>query len=153
MTQRNTEEFQPSSERMKWLTGQIMNIAITIHKALGPGLLESVYEKCFCYELTKRGISFIRQQVVDINYDNKKIDEGLKIDILIDDLIIIELKAHEAIVEQHEYQLINYLKATSIEVGLLLNFGKKPEIKRKIYDNDKKAWISAGITEAPSPST
>ena len=90
MTQSNTEKiFKLLSERETWLTGQVVDIAINIPKALGPGLLESVYEKCFCYELTKRNSSLKRQEAVKIVYDNLVLDEGLRIDILVDDLIII----------------------------------------------------------------
>ncbi|MFN2439055.1 MAG: GxxExxY protein, partial [Chitinophagaceae bacterium] len=109
MTQSNTE-FAPLTEREQWLTGQIINIAISIHKTLGPGLLESVYDKCFCYELGKRNIPFTRQKCVEIIYDNLIIDEGLRIDILVDNLIIIELKAQENSHPVWEAQLLSYLK-------------------------------------------
>ena len=91
MAQSITEKkHKPLTERERWLASQIVDIAITIHRFLGPGLLESIYEKCFCYELAKRNISFIRQKAVDLVYDNLVIDDGLRIDILVDDLIVIE---------------------------------------------------------------
>lgn len=134
MTQSNTE-FLPITEREKWLTNQIVDIAFSIHKAIGPGLLESVYEKCFCYELTKRNISFTRQKSVAIVYDNLIIDEGLRIDILVDDLIIIELKAQENFHPVWEAQLLSYLKLTNKRLGYILNFHvplMKNGIKRMI---------------------
>ena len=134
MTQSNTE-FLPLSEREQWLTGQIVNIAFSIHKALGPGLLESVYEKCFCYELAKRNIPFVKQKCVEIIYDNLIIDEGLRIDILIDNLIIVELKAQENSHPVWEAQLLSYLKLTNKRLGYILNFHvplMKNGIKRMI---------------------
>ena len=136
MTQSNTEKtFKPLTEREIWLTNQIMDISFNLHKALGPGLLESVYEKCFCYELEKRKIPFIKQKAVQIIYDNLIIDEGLRIDILIEDLIIIELKAQENHHPVWEAQLLSYLKLTSKRLGYILNFHvplMKNGIKRMI---------------------
>ena len=127
--------FKPITEREKWLTEQIVNIAITIHKKIGPGLLESVYEKCFCYELGKRNIPFLKQKSVTIYYDSMFIDEGLKIDILVDDLIIIELKAQENYQPVWAAQLLSYLRLTGKRLGYILNFHvplMKDGIKRMI---------------------
>ena len=136
MAQSNTEkEYTSLTEREKWLAQQVINIAITIHKALGPGLLESVYEKCFCYELAKRNIPFTKQKAVPILYDSLTIDEGLRIDILVDDLIIIELKAQENYHPVWEAQLLSYLKLTNKRLGYILNFHvplMKDGIKRMI---------------------
>ncbi len=87
--------FKPLTERKNWLTGQVVDIAIYIHKALGPGLLESIYGKCFCYELSKRNIPFEQQKIVQLQYDKLVFDEGLRIDILIDKLVVVELKARD----------------------------------------------------------
>ena len=122
MAHSNTEEFETLSEREKFLADQIINIAINIHKALGPGLLESVYEKCFCYELAKRNIPFIKQKCAELVYDNMIIDEGLRIDILVDDLIVIEVKAQEIYHPVWEAQLLTYLKLTHKRLGYILNF-------------------------------
>ena len=133
-TLRNTEHL-PLSEREQWLANQVVNIAISIHKALGPGLLESVYEKCFCYELTKRQIPFLKQTNVPVFYDGFKIDDGLRIDILIDDLVIIELKAQENYHPVWQAQLLSYLKLTNKRLGYILNFHvplMKEGIKRTI---------------------
>jgi len=136
MTQSNTEKIhKPLTEREKWLTSQVMDIAIRIHRFLGPGLLESVYEKCFCYELAKRNIPFIKQKNIELIYDNFIIDEGLRIDILIDDLVIIELKAQELYHPVWEAQLLSYLKLTQKRLGYILNFHvplMKDGIKRMI---------------------
>jgi GxxExxY protein len=129
--------FKPITEREQWLTYQLMNISITIHKTLGPGLLESVYQKCFCYELAKRNIPFLRQQIVSVIYDNMIIDEGLRIDLLVDDLIIIELKAQENYHPVWEAQLLSSLKLTGKRLGYIMNFHvplMKDGIKRMVLN-------------------
>ena len=123
------------TEKENWLATQIVDIAICIHKALGPGLLESVYEKCFCYELTKRNILFERQKIVRLKYDELIIDEGLRIDILIDKLIVVELKAQEYYHPVWEAQLLSYLKLSNNRLGFILNFNvplMKDGIKRMV---------------------
>ncbi len=136
MTQSSTEKVnKPLTEREKWLTFQIIDIAITVHKYLGPGSLESIYERCFCYELAKRNIPFVKQKCIELVYDNLIIDEGLRIDILVDDLIIIELKAQEIYHPVWEAQLLSYLKLTQKRLGYILNFHvplMKDGIKRMI---------------------
>ena len=123
MAQSNTVKIhKPLTERERWLTSQIMDIAIGIHRFLGPGLLESVYEKCFYYELTKRNIPYLKQKCIELIYDNLIIDEGLRIDILVDDLIIIELKAQEVYHPVWDAQLLSYLKLTQKRLGYILNF-------------------------------
>ncbi len=87
--------YKRLSEREEFLGKQIVDVAFKIHKKLGPGLLESVYEKCFCYEFTIRNIPCKRQKDVPIFYDDLKIDDGLRLDLLVDELVIVELKAQE----------------------------------------------------------
>jgi GxxExxY protein len=136
MTQSGTEKnYLPLTERENWLAQEIVNIAFSIHIALGPGLLESVYQKCFCYELSKREIPFKTQQLVEITYDNLAIDDGLRLDIIVDDLIIIELKAQENSHPVWEAQLLSYLKLTGKRLGYIINFHVpliKDGIKRRI---------------------
>ena len=115
-------KFTPLSERQVFLTQEIMNIAYKIHKTLGPGLLESVYEKCFAYELDTRKICYKKQYFIDIIYDDLVVDNALKIDLWIDDLIIIELKAQENENAVWQAQLLSYLKLTGMRLGYLLNF-------------------------------
>ncbi len=91
-------------------------------------------------ELTLMGFSVEQQKRIDVYYFSYEVG-GYYAHLVVVDLVIVELKAHETIIEEHENQLINYLKATDIEVGLLLNFGKKPEVKRKVFDNDKKIML------------
>ena len=120
------------------LAYKIVGCAIEVHKQLGPGLLENIYERCLKYELELNGLKVKTQIPVEVIYKGKKIDSDLRLDLLVEDLIIVELKAAETLCDEHSIQLLNYLRATNIEVGLLLNFGKKPQIARKIYPNINK---------------
>ena len=93
-----------------------------VHRALGPGLLESAYESCLAYELSERGLFVERQKGVPITYKSVEVDAGFRIDLLVDKKIIIELKAVESIAPIHKAQLLTYLKLTGLKVGLLMNF-------------------------------
>ncbi|HAB51615.1 MAG: GxxExxY protein [Ignavibacteria bacterium RIFOXYB2_FULL_35_12] len=119
------------------LTSQIISCFYKVYNKLGFGFLEKVYENALLIELTKNELKIGRQKPINVYYDNKLVGEYFA-DLIVEDKVIIELKAAETLIEEHELQLINYLKATNIEVGLLLNFGRKPEIKRKIFTNDKR---------------
>ena len=110
------------SEQEEYLAKQIVDIAFKIHKTLGPGLLESVYLKCFCYELFIRNINYQQQQQVPIIYESITIDEGLRLDLLIEDLNIIELKAQENYHPVWEAQILSYLKLTDKRLRFLINF-------------------------------
>jgi GxxExxY protein len=117
------------------LTGQIIGAAIEVHKALGPGLLESVYEECLCHELDVRQIPYGRQQALPVEYKGVKIDCGYRIDLLVSDLVILELKSVDSLQPIHEAQLLTYLKLTGLRVGLLINFNVrvlKEGVKRLI---------------------
>ena len=118
----------------KALTSEIIGCFYDVYNKLGYGFLEKVYENALKYELEKKGLKVEKQKSITVFYDEIKVGEYFA-DLIVDDAIILELKAAESLCEEHEYQLINYLKATNIEVGLLLNFGKKPEIRRKIFSN------------------
>jgi GxxExxY protein len=121
----------------KEITDKILKAFYTVYNVLGYGFLEKVYENALYIELSKMGLAVIKQHPIKVYYERKQVGEYFA-DLLVQDLVIIELKASEGIVEEHEYQLLNYLKATDKEVGLLLNFGKRPEFKRKIFQNINK---------------
>jgi GxxExxY protein len=104
------------------LSYEITGLAIKVHKVLGPGLLESVYEKCLKYELVKNGYDVKQQLIVPVFYDNLKMDVDLRLDLLVNDLIIVELKAIENILPVHEAQLLTYMKLLQKPQGLLINF-------------------------------
>jgi len=116
------------------LTSKIIECFYRVYNTLGYGFLEKVYENALKIELEKSGLIVERQKPIKVYYGSNVVGEYFA-DLLVNDQVIIELKAAEVICEEHENQLLNYLKATGIEVGLLLNFGKKPEIKRKIFTN------------------
>ncbi|ULQ55263.1 GxxExxY protein [Flavihumibacter rivuli] len=123
------------SEHKEWLAKQVVDIAYRIHVDLGPGLLESVYEKCFCHELTKRNINHYTQVKVPVVYDGLRFEEALRLDLLIDDCIIVELKAQDNFHPVWEAQLLSYLKLTGIDLGFLINFNVpmiRNGIKRRV---------------------
>ena len=103
-------------------TAPIIGAAIEVHRALGPGLLESAYEECLCHELYLRGLSFERQVALPVSYKGLQLDCGYKIDLIVEREVILELKALEAILPVHEAQLLTYLKLSGKYVGLLINF-------------------------------
>ncbi len=104
------------------LSSKIIGAAIEVHKALGPGLLESAYEKCLCHELKLRGLSFESQKPVSLVFKGEKLDCGYQLDIVVENTIILELKSCEKIEPIHKAQLLTYLKLTGLKLGLLLNF-------------------------------
>ncbi len=118
------------------LTEKIINAAYNVHNTLGKGFLEKVYENALTIELQDMGLKAIQQSPINIAYKNYIIGEYFA-DILIENKVIIELKATKEISKSHEVQLVNYLAATEIEVGLLFNFGEKFQVKRKIFSNRK----------------
>ena len=127
--------YKSLSAKDEKYAGEIVDIAIKIHKELGPGLLESVYAKCFQFELVKREIPFITERQVPIIYQELKIDDGLRLDLLVDDAIIVEFKAQENYHPVWEAQLLSYLKLTGKRLGFLINFHvplMKDGIKRLI---------------------
>ena len=119
------------------LTEKIIKIFYRVYNKLGYGFLEKVYENAMTIEFKKEGVPVASQFPIKVFYDNEVIGEYFA-DILVDGKVIVELKASSNLSPENEAQLLNYLKATNIEVGLLLNFGPKAEIKRKVYDNVRK---------------
>ncbi len=104
------------------ISGKIIGAAIEVHKHLGPGLLESAYEECLCRELDLRGIDFKRQVPLPLKYKGLKLDCGYRLDLLVEDKVIVELKTVEAIAPIHEAQILTYLKLRDIRLGLIINF-------------------------------
>jgi len=135
----NTEKQGNIKESLihKDLSEKIIISFLKVYNTLGFGFLEKVYENALSIELKNEGLKVVNQFPTHVYYSNKKVGDYFA-DLLVEEKIIIELKAVETLAKEHECQLINYLKATKFEVGLLLNFGKKPEIKRRVYTNDLK---------------
>ena len=104
------------------LSNKVIGCALKVHKELGPGLLESTYEKCLCYELSKAGLRFEYQKELPVKYQEVDIDCGYRIDILVEGSLIIELKSVESLQRIHEAQIITYMKLSGIGLGLLINF-------------------------------
>lgn len=116
------------------LTDQVIAAAIEVHRELGPGLLESAYEQCLCHELHLRGLTFRRQVELPVVYKGTRLDCGYCIDLIVDEQVIVELKAVEKLLPVHEAQLMTYLRLTKLRVGLLINFNVpvlKEGIKRR----------------------
>ena len=107
------------------ITEKIIGAAITVHKELGPGLLESAYEACLVYELSQLGLAVERQKSLPVTYRSVKIDCGYRIDLLVDNKVVVELKAVERLERIHEAQLLSYLKLSGYSVGLLINFNEE----------------------------
>jgi len=130
----------------KATTDLILKAFYKVYNTLGYGFLEKVYEKAMVLELRKMGLKAVSQAPIQVFYEGEVVGEYAA-DLLVEDTVIVELKAVRALAAEHEAQLLNYLKATIYEVGLLLNFGPKPQVKRKVYDNERKgslSWVENG---------
>lgn len=117
------------------LTEAIIGAAIEVHRALGPGLLESAYEQCLCHELSLRGLSFTRQVDLPVIYKGVRLDCGYRIDLIVEDQVVLELKTVDKIAPVHEAQLLTYLRLSGRKIGLLINFNSaalRTGIKRMV---------------------
>ncbi len=119
------------------LTGELIKAAQNVHNTLGHGFLEKVYHNAMVLELRKAGFTVASEQLIRIHYDGQVVGEYYA-DIVVDDNVILEIKALQTISPVHEAQLVNYLKATGIDVGLLFNFGKSLEVKRKVFETARQ---------------
>ena len=130
--ERNLELIRRPGPTFDELSQRVINAAIEVHKRLGPGFREELYENALCIELTKRDIPFRRQMTVPVTYEGQTIGSHT-IDMVVEGALIVELKALSSILEVHQQQLLSYLRAANIEVGLVLNFGAFPlQIKRVV---------------------
>ena len=119
------------------VTETIIGSAIEVHKSLGPGLLESVYEECLFYELSLRKLSVDRQIELSVNYKEVKLDIGYRLDLLVENKVVVELKAVDKLISIHDAQLLTYMKLVNCSVGLLINFNVpilKQGLRRKVLD-------------------
>ena len=126
------------------LTQKIIGCAYTVHNKLGPGFLEKVYENALRIELERLGLEVKQQEPINVTYDGQVVGEYYA-DLWVDERVVIELKAAQALVTQHEVQLVNYLAATGIDCGLLLNFGPSVQVKRKFREYKPKASLIDSI--------
>ncbi len=116
------ENAEGAEKRENQISGIVLDAAIAVHTALGPGLLESAYQACLCYELSSRGLRVQTQVPLPIKYRGVLVDAAYRIDLLVEDLVILELKAVEKLLPIHEAQLLSYLKLSNKRLGLLINF-------------------------------
>lgn len=131
------KEFDKDNYKHSELTEKIIGEAYKVYNALGYGFLEKVFENALFKRLVDSGLKVEQQYPVKVYFENVLVGEYFS-DLFVDDKVIVELKAVEQINKAHEVQLVNYLKATNIEVGLLINFGSKLEIKRKVFSKNHK---------------
>lgn len=127
------------------LTGKILKSFFNVYNTIGFGFPEKIYENALIIEFKKAELSYEKQKSIRVYYENEIIGSYFA-DLIVEDKVIIELKAVEMIIAQHEVQLVNYLRATSVEVGLLLNFGPEPQYKRKVLSNEFKKHQIKTIT-------
>jgi len=125
MNHRDTETQRDS------LSEEVIGAAIEVHRALGPGLLESAYEQCLCYELSSKEVGFRRQVELPVSYKDVKLDCGYRMDIVVSDTLVVEIKTVEKLLPVHQAQLLTYLKLSGLETGLLINFNV-PVLKQGI---------------------
>jgi len=144
------------------LTEKIIGVAIEVHRHLGPGLLESAYEECLCYELSQAGLNFQRQVHTPIYYKGIKLEAAYRMDLVVEDKVVVGVKAVEAIADAHSAQLLTYLKSSGKKVGLIVNFNLpvlKDGIKRIISSsssslrNPPRLCVSASKNSPPPPTT
>ena len=121
-TKLHQNKYEPIPYELNSIGKKIVDAAYTVHKNLGPGILEKVYEVCFCHELVKRGLKYQRQVDIPIVYDNLEFNEGLRLDVIVEDSIICELKALETVNPVWEAQILSHLKLTGKRLGYLINF-------------------------------
>ena len=126
------KKYAPLTEREEIIAKVIVDSAYSVHHALGPGLYESVYEACFRHELTKRQFNHTHQVIVPVVYDGTVLDEGFRLDVLVENLVICELKAVDTVLPVHKAQVLTYLKLAKKRLGFLINFNV-PVIKNGIY--------------------
>ena len=133
------KKIQMSDENYKHseITELIIKAFYTVYNTLGYGFLEKVYENAMLIELKKLGLNATAQHPVTVYYENQQVG-GYFADLFVENCVIVELKTSDSISSENEAQLVNYLKATVVEVGLVMNFGKKAEFKRKVFSNDFK---------------
>ena len=135
------------------VTKLIIKAFYTVYNTLGYGFLEKVYRNALAIELRKLGVEVAPEARIAVCYDDQVVGEYFA-DLVVADAVLVELKAVKRLLEEHEAQLLNYLKATRYEVGLLLNFGPKPEIKRKVFDNVRKGsmrWLERSSARGNRP--
>ena len=138
-----TESVADTRDRLDCITRKIIGAAIEVHRALGPGLLESAYETCLAYELNQRGLAFRQQVPLPLHYENVRLDCGYRLDLVVEDEVIVEIKTVEELAPIHQAQLMSYLRLSGKQVGLLINFNVrvlKQGLKRLVNEFPDSAF-------------
>ncbi len=135
------QERKPFEGKHAELSEKIIGVFYTVHSDLGYGFNEKVYEKAFAIALRDAGLTVAEQVPINVYYHGQRVGEYVA-DMIVNDVILLELKATGTILEEHTAQLLNYLKATEYEVGFVMNFGKSASFSRKVFDNDRKGSLS-----------
>ena len=136
MSKTTSKRFDPIPSEIEIVAKQTLDAAFQVHTALGPGLLESVYEQCLAYELRERGIDAKTQVTLPISYKDIRMESGYRLDLFVEDCVVVEIKAVEKMSTLFEAQLLTYLKLAEVRVGFLINFNVphlKDDIKRMVY--------------------
>ena len=137
------------------ITGDVLNLSIRLHRELGPGLLESVYETILAAQLTRKGYSVERQRPVDIEFDGLRFDAAFRIDLIVDETLLIEIKSVDQLHASHAKQLLTYLRLTKQPVGLLINFGGatlKEGFRRIVNDYEPSASSRLRVNQIVNPT-
>ena len=135
------------------LNARVIGACIEIHRTLGPGLLESAYEECICHELRLAGLSFERQKPLPVAYKDVKLDCGYRLDVVVENMLLVELKSVEALAPIHEAQVLTYLKLSGLTVGMLINFNVpvlRRGINRVVNHYDETSESGSGILQNES---
>lgn len=122
MNHKGHKEHEGLDPAVEAVCRQLLDSAFKVHRALGPGLLESAYEHCLAYELQSRGVSVARQLTLPIRYDGQDLDAGYRLDLLVERQVVVEIKAVEALTRLHEAQVLTYLKLSGHRIGFVMNF-------------------------------
>ena len=138
------------AERLNALTEQIIGAAIEVHRVLGPGLLESAYESCLYYELIKRALKADRQKPLPLVYESVRLDCAYRMDLVVEDAVIVEIKSVAKLDRVHEAQIVSYLRISKLRVGLVLNFNVKADSGRGHAKGEWLSRIMFGVISAPS---
>jgi GxxExxY protein len=132
-------------QRLNEITHEILGAAIEVHRTLGPGLLESIYSACLQYEMAQRGLRFVVQRAIPVTYKGVRIDIHYRVDLIVDDTVIVEIKCADAIAPVHKAQLITYLRLTKLPVGLVINFNvpRLMDGVKRVLNTSQKAAASS----------
>lgn len=135
-----TPRLKYKKMKVNEITGTVIDKAIKVHKKLGPGLLESVYKECLYYEMIEAGLKVEKEKALPVIYENVKLDCGFRIDLFVENLVVVELKSVDALNDIHMAQILTYLKLTNREVGLLINFNvvRLKEGLKRVVNNYKE---------------